>query len=237
MEGQKKQHRVFRRLLKIFAWLILSIVLLLVVVALVIQLPPVQNRLVQKAVTFLEQKIGTDVSLDRISITFPKAIVLEGLYLEDQNTDTLLYAGKFSVDTDLWGLVRREIQLNEIELENARAYISRPETDSAYNFSYILKAFAGDSTKIDTTAANPWKFSIERIQFRKIKAKYHDLLTGNLANLNLGNFEVDMKEFDLDNMKIIVDQITLENTQTSFVQTKQPEVTEEVAEEKQPFTL
>src|SRR4051812_40373494 len=114
MEGQRRKGRIFKRVLKIFGWLFLSVIVLLILGIVAIQLPPVQNRIVQKAVSFLENKIGTKVSLDHISISFPKEIVLEGLYLEDQKKDTLLYAGKFSVDTDLWALTQHEIQLNEI---------------------------------------------------------------------------------------------------------------------------
>src|SRR4051812_38622780 len=74
MNGTEKTKRILVRVLKIFGWILLSVILLLIVVALAIQLPPVQNRLVQKAISFLEQKIGTKVSLDHISISFPKAI-------------------------------------------------------------------------------------------------------------------------------------------------------------------
>src|SRR5688500_10643552 len=174
MKGKHKTKRIVTKILKIFGWIFLSIVLLLIVIALAVHLPPVQNKLVQKAVSFLEDKIGTKVSLDHISISFPKAIVLEGLYLEDQKKDTLLYAGKFRVDTDLWALTKKEIQLNDITLTKCRAYVNRPENDSSYNFSYILKAFAGDSTATkDTVQESAWKFSIEDIELEDIRAHYN----------------------------------------------------------------
>lgn len=237
-ENVKKKRRSWPvRILKFVGWVVASIILLLVAIALLIQLPPIQTKLTRKAISFLEEKIGTDVSLERISISFPKAIVIEGLYFEDQNKDTLLYVGEFSVDTDLWALTRREIQLNELSLKDTKANIFRPENDSAYNFSYILKAFAGDSTATpDTLEQKGWKFSLEEIQFENVNARYHDYLTGNLADLALGSFEVSISEFNLDSMKIMVDDIRLADTRANVVQTKQPEVTEEVAEEKQPLT-
>ncbi|MBT1701765.1 translocation/assembly module TamB domain-containing protein [Chryseosolibacter indicus] len=237
-----KEHntkRIFVKILKIFGWIFFSIVLLLATITLLIQLPPIQTKITQEAISFLEKKIGTEVSLQKVSIRFPKTIVVEGLYLEDKKRDTLLYMGRLDIDTDLWALTRKEIQLNDLTLENTKAYISRPEADSAYNFTYILNAFVSDSTSVpDTTQqdAPGWKFSIEDITLQNIKARYHDLLTGNIADLNLGLFEVSMDEFDLDRMRIVVDEINLENTTASVLQTKQPEVTEEVAEENQPIT-
>jgi len=237
MVEKGKGKKILRKFLRIVGWLMISMLLLLILVIVAVQLPPVQNSLTQKAVGFLEKKLGTKVSLDHINISFPKTIILEGLYFEDQNKDTLLYAGRFSINTDLFALASRKIELNEIGLENGRAYVNRPETDSAYNFSYILKAFAGDSTATpDTLEEKGWKISVERIDLENIIARYHDYLTGNLVDLDLGELEVSISEFDLDKMKIVVDEINLSDTRTAVVQTKQPEVTEEVAEEQQPFT-
>lgn len=214
---------ILRKIFKVFAWTMVSIVLLLVVVALLIQIPAVQLKLTQKAVSIVEEKIGTEVTLEGIRVGFPKSIVLEGLYLEDQQGDTLLYAGKLSVDTDLWALTRNEIQLNDIHLENSAAFISRPESDSAFNFTYIIDAFAGDSTAVpDTLEQKGWNFSLETIKLERIRLQYRDLLLGNIANLSLGVFELDMDEFDLGNNVYGVKDILLADARASFEQTKLP---------------
>jgi translocation and assembly module TamB len=237
MSEQHTAKRILRKILKIVVWIILSLVLLLVSIALIIQIPSVQKKLTQRAISFLEKKIGTTVTLKSISIAFPKAIVIKGLYLEDQKKDTLLYAGRLSVDTDLWALTKNEIQLNTIGLEDFNVNINRQENDSAFNFSYILKAFTSDTVSVkDTTNQKSWKFSIEDIALKKINAKYNDLLTGNIIDFTLGSFEVSLDEFDLDTYKIIVDKISLSDSRANVLQTKLPTVTEEVAEENQPFT-
>src|SRR5205085_2715987 len=127
MKDHTKLKRVSVKILKVFGWIFFSIILLLILVAVLIQLPPIQNKITQKAISFLEKKIGTNVELEGIAISFPKAIVIKGFFMEDQKKDTLLYAGKLSVDTDLWALSRHEIQLNDITLENSTFNISRPE--------------------------------------------------------------------------------------------------------------
>ncbi|HYC86171.1 MAG TPA: hypothetical protein VEB86_13155, partial [Chryseosolibacter sp.] len=76
MDEKGKGKRVLKKIAKIFGWFIISVILLLITLMLVIQLPPVQNSLTQKAVGYLEKKLGTKVSLDHISISFPKTIVL-----------------------------------------------------------------------------------------------------------------------------------------------------------------
>jgi translocation and assembly module TamB len=224
--------RILTKVFKVLGWIVFSVLLLLIAIIAIVQLPVVQQKITQKAVSILEKKIGTKVDIESLYISFPKNIVLKGLYLEDKANDTLLYAGKFSVNTDLWALTHNEIQLNNISLENIIANVHRAEGDSAYNFSYILKALAGDSTAVpDTLEQKGWDFSIKTVELENITAHYHDLLTGNNLDLKLGAFDVTLDQFDLNNYVFGIKEINLANTRADIVQTKFPEVTVEVAKE------
>jgi hypothetical protein len=46
-------------------------------------MPAIQNFAKNKAVAFLEKKIKTKVVIDNLSISFPKEVVLKGVYFED----------------------------------------------------------------------------------------------------------------------------------------------------------
>lgn len=213
--------RIIKKIFKIAAWLIGSVVILLVAIALLIQLPSIQTWLTNKAVSSIEEKIGTEVSLGRISIRFPKNIVLEDIYLEDQKRDTLLYAGRLEINTDLWGLTRNEIQLNKVALENTVAFVKRADNDSAYNFTYILDAFAGDSTAVpDTLEQKGWNITLETLALNDIRAHYDDALMGNFIEVSLGSFDLEMSAFDLENNTFGVEKILLENTRANMEQTK-----------------
>ena len=218
---QSRGKKLFKKIFKIFGWIIASVILLIVIVALLIQVPPIQSWITRKAVSFLETKIGTQVALGGIRISFPKNIVLEDIYFEDQQGDTLLYAGKLSVNTDLWGLTRNEIQLNNVALEDVAAYIHRAENDSAFNFTYILDAFAGDSTAVpDTLEQNGWNITLQTLELENIRVRFDDLLEGNSVNLSLGVLELDMESFDLENNRYAVESILLENTTANVEQSK-----------------
>lgn len=215
--------KIFGRIIKALVWIVASVVILLVAVALLIQIPSIQNRITQKAVSFLEERIGTRVALGRIAIGFPKSIRLFDIYLEDRAGDTLVYAGRLSVDTDLFALTRKEIQLNTIELENTAGFVSRAASDSAFNFSYIIDAFATDSTAApDTLEQESWKISLETLQLQDIRLRFDDSLMGNFASLSLGMFELDMRTFDLESSSFDVAELVLENSRVTFRQTQRP---------------
>lgn len=214
--------KVILRILKIIAWITFSLIFILVSVALLIQVPSIQNKIVQKAISFLHDKIKTEVRLEHISISFPKKIVLSGLYLEDQKRDTLLYAGELGIDTDLWALTQNEIQLDEVELDQITANLTRSAKTGEFNFNYIIAAFAGDTTQtapVDTTST-PWKFSLGNVQVAKSKVSYKDSLGGILVEGKIGELDVEMDEFDLDQSIYKAGDILLKDITGAVVMTK-----------------
>ncbi len=229
MNFQWQPKKYLITLLKVIGWISLSVIGLLILVALAIQVPYIQNKLTQKAVSFLKGKIGTEVTLEHISLSIPKKIVLTGLYVEDQQQDTLLYAGKLGIDTDLWALTQRSIELNNIELSDVTGNVTRSERDSAFNFNFIVTAFATDTTVVPDTTQAPWNFSIGDISLNKINVFFNDRLMGNEIALQLGALALSLEEFDLENSVIKADNIDLENVIISVIQNKVAADTVDVA--------
>src|ERR1035437_4401904 len=94
----KKVHPFFRKSLKVIAWVISGSVLFFFILALLIQIPAIQTKIIHYATSFVSNKTHTRVEIKHVSISFPKSVVIEGLYLEDLKKDTLLYAGKAKVN-------------------------------------------------------------------------------------------------------------------------------------------
>ncbi|HZG01350.1 MAG TPA: hypothetical protein VEY71_10115, partial [Chitinophagales bacterium] len=92
-----KLKRVAIKTAKVLAYVLLGFVGLFVVLALAIQIGPVQNFIVGKATRIVSDKTNTRVEIDHVRIRFPNAVVLKGVFLEDQQKDTLLSAGSIRV--------------------------------------------------------------------------------------------------------------------------------------------
>jgi translocation and assembly module TamB len=223
MKFRWKAKKIMVWVLKVAGWITLSVILLLILVAVAIQIPAVQRTVTQRAIGFLKKKIKTEVRLAHISISFPKKIVLTGLYLEDQAKDTLLYAGELSIDTDLWGLTQHRIELNDVALDNLHGFVSRSAEDSAFNFDYIIQAFT-DSTAQENpdTTAQSWDFSIGDVTFDHATVSFKDSLEGNDIAFTVGSLEINTEEFDLRRSIIHVDDIAISDLQATVVQTKEP---------------
>ncbi len=196
-----------RKGLKIILWIVGGIFALLILLAVLIQLPPVQEFAKNKAVTFLQDKIKTPVRLDYISISFPKEVVLKGLYLEDQSKDTLVSAGKIAVDISIFKLLSSEVEISNFELKDAVAKISKTK-DSVFNFDYIVKAFASNEPKDPN--ANSMKISVSKVKLDNVKFHFDDATSKNDIAVKLVHFDTKFNKFDLDNMKFDIPHINLD---------------------------
>jgi len=219
MDLAGKSKRYLIKFLKVLAWVVLSGILLLIAISVSIQIPAIQNMIVQKAVSFLRDKIHTEVRLRHVGLAFPKRVELQGLYVEDQAHDTLLYVGHLGVDTDLWALADKTIELNQVEFDTLVANLKRPVQDSTYNFDYIIQAFAEsdttDASPKDTTAT-PWQFAVESAGLKQTRVAYLDGYGGNELYATVGKLEVSMNHFDLNKMIIHADDILVADADVSF---------------------
>ena len=93
------------KILKFLAYIILFCLAIFLVLVLLLQIPKVQYYVKEKAIAYLENKIKTEVKIDRIEIGLPKIIILEGVYFEDQSKNILLSAKKLKVDISLLKLI------------------------------------------------------------------------------------------------------------------------------------
>src|SRR5690606_9788948 len=100
--------RFTRISLKIVLWLLGSIIGLILLVFVLINIPAVQNFVVQKVVSYLETKIETQVDIKKVSLKLPKLLVLEGVYFEDQSRDTLIAGDTLLVDISLLKLLNNK---------------------------------------------------------------------------------------------------------------------------------
>jgi len=221
----KKPVYFLKKTLRILMWCVVSVIALLLLLIILIQVPSVQNFVKDKAITYLEGKIKTKVSLDKILIKFPKDVVLEGFYFEDQKKDTLLAGKRLEVDVDLFKLVSSELEINSVSLENVKANISR-DKNGVFNFDYIIKAFESKEPKVEDPNAKPFKISVVKVNLDQVKFNFKDDFSKNDIKVNLTHFDTKFKNFDLDKMDFNIPNINLNGLKVVLDQ----DVVEKIAE-------
>lgn len=221
----KKTIHFLKKTLRVLLWCMASVITLLLLLIVLIQVPSVQNFVKDKAITYLHKRIKTKVSLDHISIKFPKDIVLEGFYFEDQKRDTLLSGKRLELDVDLFKLVNSELEINSVSLQNTTARISR-DKKGAFNFDYIIKAFESKEPKVEDPNSKPFKISVVKINLDNVRFDFKDDFSKNDTRVKLTHFDTKFKEFDLDKMNFNIPNINLSGLKVVLNQ----DVVEKIAE-------
>ncbi|MBN3521938.1 translocation/assembly module TamB [Algoriphagus lutimaris] len=200
--------------------------ILLLAVILFIRSPWGQGILVDKAISYLEDKTGAQVGIDRLFVTFSGNIFLENFYISDVNGDTLVYSRNLEAGVAFIPLIQTgAIHVSKFEWEGLKARIKRSEDTGAFNFDYILNSFASteaDSSTIagsesDSTSLN---ITLSPISFQDFDIMYQDEVLGIETSLVLGDLKLNIPELDLNAFSFGIEDIQLSKTQIKYKQTK-----------------
>jgi len=168
-QAYNKQHAssgsasIGRKILKIFLRSLLVVLSLAALLIVLVYIPPVQQFIRKKAVSYLSEKLDTRVELGLIRIGWPADIMLENIYVEDRQKDTLLAAASIKADISLMRLFKSELQFERIELSGITGEIKRVMPDTLYNFQFIIDAFASETPEPASADSSTFKISAKRI--------------------------------------------------------------------------
>jgi hypothetical protein len=214
--------KVIKKILKIIMWMTISFVLLFLLVFFLIRIPSVQTRITKYAISIITKKTHTRVELNKINITFPKSLVIEGFYMEDTQKDTLLYAGKVKVNIAFNALLNKKIHIKSVSLAGVNLRIGRTATDSLFNFDFFIKAFS-DTTrpvKIKSQKPSAWTYRLDKVNMEDIRLRYDDNFEGIIAETDLKSLEFNVNHFDLAKSIYSINNLVIENSAASLVMKK-----------------
>lgn len=210
-----------KKVLRLFAKVVIAILLLVILIFILVQTPPVQNFARKKIENFLEKKLQTDVSIGKLYIGFPNTVSLQNVYVEDRQKDTLLYGGKLAVDISLFKLISNELEINEIQFENITAKVKRQLPDTTFNFQFIIDAFApANAKKTTTTDTTAMKMAIKSVLLNKVRVLYKDVITGNDMDVWINDLTTKIDKFDPATMTYDVPDIRVNGIRARIYQTK-----------------
>ncbi|MTI38821.1 translocation/assembly module TamB domain-containing protein [Fulvivirga lutimaris] len=217
--------KLFKTIMRILGWALVSLLSLLVLLIILIRTPYVQGKIVGEIEAFLEQKLNTKVSVGGAYLNFPKSLEISSLYLEDLKGDTLLYFNSLEVDTDLWALLDNKIQINALHLNRAVGKINKDKSSGNFNYQFIIDAFASNDS-IAKPTSQPWQFDIHGINLHSINFEMIDEATGTSLLASLEELEVDIEKLDLDKPSLNINSVNLSGANIDYSLTESSNNTE-----------
>lgn len=180
-------------------------------------IPSVQKYAANFAISTLQPKLNTEIKLDKIRIKFFNSVEIGGLYVEDQNKDTLLYFDNLSVQVRIGELLHNRLSVRSVQLDNLTASINRDTPESPFNFQFIIDAFASTDTVKKPPSENPLEISINNLVINNGTLRYdiHSVPhTPNEFNANHFyvtdfNFKAKVPSLDMSRLKVTINNLSL----------------------------
>ncbi len=165
--------KIFLKVLRIFAITVVSIVLLNIIIFITLSIPFVQNKAKDFALGKIKPLLNTEATIGNINLQLLNSVRLRDLYVEDQNQDTLLFAGRLDVRFNPLGLLNNKLQFYTVNLENFTANIYKETPDTTFNFQFIIDAFASKDTVPKEPNPNPMVIRFDNVSLKNGIAHYN----------------------------------------------------------------
>jgi len=173
-----------------------------------IQTPFGQNWIAKQVTKRLSKNLHTKVSVKHVDFSLFNRMHLEGLLVEDQKGDTLLYAGDMKVRITDWFFFKKNVELKYIGLEDAIIKFQR--TDSVWSQQFIFDRFGSPPTaaskKKGGMQLNLKKLDMKNVRFVKKDEWAGENMTAHIATLNLDADEVSFSKNVIEANSLLIDQ-------------------------------
>lgn len=207
--------KLAKKIVRIFAIIIVCVIVLNIILFLTFNIPSVQKFAADFAIGKLKPKVKTEMSIDKIRIKLFNSVEIGGLYVEDQEKDTLLFADKLSARINIWNLLDNHLSIESVRLDNFTAKVYRESKDTTFNFQFIIDAFAPTDTLKKKSEKAPLKISINDIKLSNGTLRY-DILSRpeapgkfNPDHFFVKNFNLNADISSLDIKHLVADIQTL----------------------------
>ncbi|MCR4602306.1 MAG: translocation/assembly module TamB domain-containing protein [Prevotella sp.] len=186
---------------KAFKWIgivLLSPLLLFIILAVLLYVPPIQNWVVQRLVSYASEETGMEITIAHVDIDFPLDLGIDGLRIV-QGADTIADVERAVADVQFWPLLKGNVVLDGLELRQAKVNTLDFVGDMR------LQGVIGELT-LSSPGIHPGQMEME-------------LLSPRLKDAQLSVFMSDTAAIDTSTTgwRIHIDRFDLERTQLSLV--------------------
>jgi hypothetical protein len=172
-----------------------------------IQTPFGQNWIARQVVSRLSKNLQTKVEIKHVDFSLFNKMHLQGILIEDQKHDTLLYADDMKVRITDWFFFKKNVELKYIGLENAIIKMQRND-DSVWSHQFIMNYFTTPgSTKKEKSGGielSLKQIDLKNVTFRQIDGWVGEDITASVSSMNL-----DAKDLNFSKRLITINSISL----------------------------
>ncbi len=201
--------KVIKILSKVISATILLLILLPLALSVLLTIPWVQNRAVVGATTLASDFLQTRVDIERVNIGALGFLEFKGLYLEDYQKDTLLYAKSLNLHILDISLSDKEVKLGYCKLQDGKLNI-RQEADSTLNIKKVIDRVIPKVPPQKSTV-----FILENLKLKSIDVNI-EMLSHRNPEYGVDYGDMSIRDIEAQVEMLTIDGPTIHTTISNF---------------------
>ncbi|RLD26994.1 MAG: hypothetical protein DRI54_01840 [Bacteroidetes bacterium] len=169
----------------------------------------VQQKITNYISSYLSESWGTTVKVNRINLEPFQQLNIQGLYVEDQMGDTLLYVKELYADFSKLKLLKKKYVLKELRIDELKFYLKRYKDQENLNLQFILDSLNTDTSSREKST-KPFVLELEEVELNGIHFIYQD------QNIIDTSFGMHYQDLDISHVNGLFNDVKIVNDSIQF---------------------
>jgi len=163
-----------------------------------------QSWVTQKIANAIVGDSNVKITIESVEIEFFNKLILNQIYIEDENTDTLFYIKQLKAGIKNWDRDKQEFYLSSVEIDSSFTNLL-VDSNNYLNIHDLTALFPTDSTDTNQTA---WKIFSENIKITNSRFVYNSYFKEEKPyGMNYTDLDISNINLAISGIKIINDSI------------------------------
>ncbi len=205
--------------------MLVAIILLVLLVALLLSVPAVQTRLAHELTDYLNTELGTEIEIDKLSITYDFQVEIKDVYIGDHHNDTLITAESLKTSLiNIPGLFSGDnIDFGDVTAEHLVFRLRRYKGDPKDTFGMFLDRLSQRQKNKNKKGARVLLTHLHifdsKFSFVDEQARYPNIVNLTDLNIDASNFVIEGSNISIDINKLKAQEsrgLQIDNLSTQF---------------------
>ncbi len=181
------------------------------------KVPSIQTKALDWSNNYLSEYLETTVNIQELNYSLLNYFELNGIYIEDQQTDTLLFAENVSVNIGVFALFRGQIDISSVEIQHADVNILK-DSNNVINFQFII-----DQINQKKSSQNQIVLNLEDIQLEDIQFHYDDYYVNQRLAAKVNSLAIEVDSISLLDRRIVLKQLLVDKIAVAYQKLETPD--------------
>ena len=208
-----KDDCLIKKVKQITRGIIAGILILYVCLIILINIPAIQQAIGSWTADILSEQIGTPVRIGSVKPGLLNRLILDDLYIEDQNHEELIRVDRTSVKINLMALLEGKIRVSNAQLFGPILHVKKDNPESPSNLQFLIDAFTSDEKE-----SNPVDLRVNSFIMRRGHLTYDVKSEPHKDALDLNHLDIDHLDITLSLKALTDDSLNLTVKRLNFIE-------------------